>query len=339
MTMLGSRMLPGPAPSGWYVVALSSELATGARLTVPFFGGEAVAFRTAGGSAVVTRPFCPHLGAHLGHSGRVEGEVIRCSFHGFRFDADGQCISAYAQGRPPPKCRLPLFPTRERNGQILAFVHPEGAAPTWEVPELDAAGYRPALFRAWNIAGHPQETSENSVDIGHFAVVHGYERVGALEPMVADGALLRGSYTMLRRRSGFSRPVSANFTVQVWGLGYSVVDVHVPEHDLRTRHFVFATPAQEGRICLRIGLALKHVARKAAVHPLAVLTPRAVLEPLLERVAFRGYAADVKQDFAIWEKKTYLPRPSLAEGDGPVGLYRRWARQFYGSPSGASGAD
>jgi hypothetical protein len=221
-----------------------------------------------------------------------------------------------------------VFPTQERNGQILAYYHPRGAAPTWKVPEIDGEGYRAPLYQAWNIAGHPQETSENSVDLGHFAVIHGYDEVRAVDPMVADGPMLRGKYAMRRRRSPWS-DLQTEFAVQVWGFGYSVVDVQVRGHGVATRQFVFATPAEEGRVELRIGLALKRVASKSAIHPLATLAPRFVLEPVIERLAFLAYRADVKQDFRIWEKKTFLSRPALADGDGPVGLYRKWARQFY----------
>ena len=194
------RLLPPPHPRGWYVVALSTDLRPGARVTRTFFGADAVVFRTEGGRAVVTRPFCPHMGAHLGHSGRVQGETLRCAFHGFRFDINGHCVAAYPGARPPPKCQLGVFPSRERNGHVLAYYDPEGAPPTWEVPVLESEGYRPALHRAWNLAGHPQETTENSVDIGHFSVLHGYDRVEALEPVVTEGPLLRGRYTMHRRR-------------------------------------------------------------------------------------------------------------------------------------------
>jgi hypothetical protein len=221
-----------------------------------------------------------------------------------------------------------VFPTRERNGKILAYYHPRGAAPSWEVPELDAEGYRAPLFQTWNIAGHPQETSENSVDVGHFAVVHGYDEVTTVEPMVADGPVLRGRYAMRRRRSRLS-DVKAEFLVQVWGFGYSVVDVQVQSHGICIRQYVLATPAEEGRIELRIGLTLKRVASKSAVHPLAALAPRFVLETMVEKLIFRAYRADVEQDFRIWEEKTFLARPALADGDGPVGLYRKWARQFY----------
>jgi hypothetical protein len=41
---------------------------------------------------------------------------------------------------------------------------------------------------------------------------------------------------------------------------------------------------------------------------------------------------DLLQDFPVWENKAYLERPRLAEGDGPIMRYRRWARQFYTLP-------
>jgi nitrite reductase/ring-hydroxylating ferredoxin subunit len=323
------RVQPDAHPAGWYVVAFSSELACGQQLTRSFFGGEVVVFRTQSGRASVTQPFCPHLGAHLGHGGVVEGETLRCPFHGFRFDADGTCVAGYPAAKVPKRCQLSLYPSREKNGQVLVFFHPQGLAPTWEVPDLDLTGFRPLRSTTWRFAGHPQETSENSVDIGHFAVVHGYDRVDSIVPIATHGPLLSGSYRLHRRRGGFSKALSADVAIQVWGLGYSVVEVYVAEHDLRIRTFVFPTPVQDGQIDLRIALSLRTIASKRALHPLATLAPRKLLEPIIERAAFYAYAADVRQDFDIWTNKTYLVRPGLADGDGPVGLYRKWVRQFY----------
>ena len=45
--------------------------------------------------------------------------------------------------------------------------------------------------------------------------------------------------------------------------------------------------------------------------------------------AFRGLFNDVQQDIPFWEKKQYLDQPALAEGDGPIPVYRRWCKQFY----------
>jgi nitrite reductase/ring-hydroxylating ferredoxin subunit len=322
-------------PAGWYAVAFSSELARGAVLTRRFVGSEVVVYRTASGRAVVTRPFCPHLGAHLGHGGSVEGETLRCPFHGFRFDADGACVAAYPGKKVPPKCQLPVLPVREKNGLVLVFFHPDGAAPAWEVPDLDPTGFRPLQFATFDLAGHPQETTENSVDLGHFSVVHGYEDAAPLSPIVTEGPMLHGRYKMRRRRGGVSKAIDADFALWAWGLGYSIVEAHVPQHDLVLRHFVLATPSSPGRVDLRIALSLRRIASRRALHPLAVLAPSRLLEWVLERVAMRAYAADVRQDFDMWNHKTMLERPALADGDGPVGLYRKWARQFYAADAGA----
>ena len=45
---------------------------------------------------------------------------------------------------------------------------------------------------------------------------------------------------------------------------------------------------------------------------------------------------DVRQDELIWKHKANIGRPMLAEGDGPIGPYRRWAQQFHGMTAGAT---
>ncbi|MGW6536482.1 hypothetical protein ACWGBV_14385 [Streptomyces sp. NPDC055051] len=50
---------------------------------------------------------------------------------------------------------------------------------------------------------------------------------------------------------------------------------------------------------------------------------------LLAGVMFRGSCAFVSQDFPVWSTKRYVSPPRLARGDGPIGPFRHWARQFY----------
>jgi hypothetical protein len=57
-----------------------------------------------------------------------------------------------------------------------------------------------------------------------------------------------------------------------------------------------------------------------------------VLTSVIARVIHHGLVRDTKQDIRIWERKRYLARPALAEGDGPIGKYRIWAPQFYYEP-------
>jgi hypothetical protein len=35
-----------------------------------------------------------------------------------------------------------------------------------------------------------------------------------------------------------------------------------------------------------------------------------------------------EKDIPIWENKCYRPNPPLCDGDGPIGAFRRWCRQF-----------
>ena len=97
---------------------------------------DLVLYRGESGAARVLDAYCPHLGANIGRGGKVEGDTIRCPFHGWRFGADGACVEVpYAQ-RIPPKARLAGYPLIERNGAIWVWRHAEGKPPDWDVPEI-----------------------------------------------------------------------------------------------------------------------------------------------------------------------------------------------------------
>jgi len=108
-------------PSGWYAVAYSHELPRGGVLARHYFGRELAVFRTASGQAGVLDALCPHMGAHLGHGSRVDGEALRCSMHGFRYDVAGTCVSTPYAPKVPPAARAGAFPVRERNGAVLVW--------------------------------------------------------------------------------------------------------------------------------------------------------------------------------------------------------------------------
>ena len=47
----------------------------------------------------------------------------------------------------------------------------------------------------------------------------------------------------------------------------------------------------------------------------------------------KAFVAEVsrqlEEDIPIWENKIYLDRPALCDGDGPIGSFRKWCKQFY----------
>ncbi|MFJ3216482.1 Rieske 2Fe-2S domain-containing protein [Kitasatospora sp. NPDC086801] len=66
-----------PYPDGWFALAASHELKAGKVLTRRLMGEDVVLYRTASGAMRAVRPYCPHLGAHLGHGATAQGDNLR----------------------------------------------------------------------------------------------------------------------------------------------------------------------------------------------------------------------------------------------------------------------
>lgn len=319
-------------PSGWFMLALSSELPRGKVLRKRLAGRDVVLFRTESGQAAAVDPYCPHMGAHLGHGGCVKGETLVCPFHAFRFGTDGKCVATAYGTPPPPKLRAATHPVNETHGLVMVWYGSAGEAPTFEIPDVDTDGWHGPLTETYAMRGHPQETSENSVDMGHLGVVHGYRDVKILRELRCEPGHLSVKYSMVRpyfQEVTMLGDVYAEFFIHVYGLGYSRVEVEVPRFGLRTRHLVFATPTDREKMELRIGFAHRGLERPKALPSALAALPMGALHRLMLVGGMKAFAHDVGQDFDIWNHKTYVHPPQLAVGDGPIGSYRRWAKQFY----------
>lgn len=324
-----------PIPSGWFCLGAASDFARAAVTTRRLCGREIVVFHTDDGRLAALDAHCPHLGAHLGKGGRVEGDTIRCPFHGFCFDSSGTCTKTAYGSHPPRNLRARAYPILVLHGIALAYFHPRGIEPSWRPEGADMEGWPPFRMHRWTLRGHPQETTENAVDVGHFGVVHGYKRFHERAPLKTSGPHLFVGY-------GFQRPIRLlgrelafheAIDVHVWGLGYSRVHVTDLSWGLDLRLLVLATPLDADHIELRIGLSLRDFRESPRLPASLRHLPRAMTDRLLARALLRAYRNEVEQDLQIWTHKRYVDPPVLATGDGPVGLYRRWVKQFYEDPS------
>lgn len=322
-----------PFPDGWYALGLADDLTASTLWSRTFAGQEVVAFRDPNGAPAVVGAYCPHLGAHMGHGGCVKEGTVECPFHAFRFDRDGQCVATGYGTKPPPKAVVDTWTVLERNGLILVWHANDGAPPEWEPPALDWEGWSPLKHHALDLISHPQETTENSVDTGHLTVVHGYSNVAILDPLEVNGPHLTSRYTMTRHNPWVPAlpPVVSAFRVHVWGLGYSFVDIHIETFDVHFRLFILSTPRDGERVDLRVALSVREDFNANNIVPGLGLVPRSWLAKLLRSQTLKGVVNDVQQDFDMWQNKIYVDRPALAQGDGPVGPYRRYCRQFYPS--------
>jgi 5,5'-dehydrodivanillate O-demethylase len=121
-----TRVGPG-APLGevlrrfWQPVGLS-ELVTAKPQRMKVLGEELLLYRGASGKAVMTQLRCAHRSLALDH-GRVEGDSIRCPYHGWLYDAQGQCLEQPAEPEGSgfkEKVRLKACPTQEISGLVFA---------------------------------------------------------------------------------------------------------------------------------------------------------------------------------------------------------------------------
>jgi nitrite reductase/ring-hydroxylating ferredoxin subunit len=303
-----------PFPTSWYAVSTTADLKPGQLQPLQLFGERLVLFRTQSGQVGLLFATCPHLGADLS-KGTVCGEAVRCPFHRFEFNTDGQCTGTAYAGPPPKQATTRTLPVRERNGLILAWWDAHGHEPSWEVPVHDSAGWSSMKTATFQFHGHPQEISENSVDMGHFSTIHGFTDVEMIERVKMEGAHLQATYGFVHHLGPVSFKVK--FTAHVWGLGYSYVDTLILSTGIRTRLWVLPVPMADGQLTLRLGTAAHNYRL-----PLG-------LSEVVARVARRLLCRDAGQDIPIWESRAHVVRPALAKDDGPVGPYRHWTRQFY----------
>ena len=187
----GKGHLPSPFPEGWYFVASRQEILKAGILAKTWLGKNIVAWCDE--SVCVAEAYCPHLGSYLGPEAGacLRGGRLVCPFHGFQYDTTGQCVATpYAD--PPKTARLQTFETKEIAGLIFAWWGIGGRPPQWTLPaeHVEQAGWSSIRVRTMRFPGHPQDTTENSVDLGHLRYVHGYDSVNRVGRILVDGPYL-----------------------------------------------------------------------------------------------------------------------------------------------------
>jgi phthalate 4,5-dioxygenase len=123
----------------WIPVLLSEELPEkdGSPVRVRLLGENLVAFRQTSGKIGLVDEWCPHRRASL-YWGRNEEEGIRCVYHGWKFNSDGQCVDQPNEpetSRFKDKVKITAYPTWEGGGVVWVYMGPRELQPP--VPEYE----------------------------------------------------------------------------------------------------------------------------------------------------------------------------------------------------------
>jgi 5,5'-dehydrodivanillate O-demethylase len=158
----------------WHPVGCS-ELVTAKPRPVKVLGEELVLYRGASGKPVLMARRCAHRSLALDY-GRVEGDCLRCPYHGWLYDKTGQCLEQPAEPEGSgfkDKVRLTSYPVQEVSGLVFGYLGPAPAPvlPLYDVLRMEE-GAKGVQIR--NVSANWLNHVENIVDISHLAWLHGH---------------------------------------------------------------------------------------------------------------------------------------------------------------------
>jgi len=197
----------------------------------------------------------------------------------------------------------------ERDGFI--FLYHGNPEKMHKLPHLAKDGWRPYRMFSIKLKSHPQETSENFVDICHLSAVH----------HVPNASMDTNSFNSEILSFNYTSKTSVKVSSHVFGLGYSFTEIQLPLLKTKIGLLSSACPIDETFLVSRTLFFLKIAAPPSFFQKLFL--------PILSYVMFKTLCRFITQDAVIWNHKKYLARPILTPNDGPILLFRKWARRFY----------
>jgi 5,5'-dehydrodivanillate O-demethylase len=150
---------------------------------------EFTLYRGASGAPHLVGNRCAHRGTQLS-AGWVEGECIRCFYHGWKYDGAGQCVEQPAEAEGfASKVRISSYPVKEYLGLIFAHLGEGEAPPLPRYPRLEDPNSSldvAALRRICNYFNN----IENSLDNAHVRFVHRRHRDAAQDHVVLGDPII-----------------------------------------------------------------------------------------------------------------------------------------------------
>jgi 5,5'-dehydrodivanillate O-demethylase len=158
----------------WQPVGLSRDYDPGKARRIKILGTHFTLYRGQDGGMRLTQDRCPHRGTSLAY-GWVEGDSIRCRYHGWKFDGAGQGEEFPAETATyAARLCLKTFPTHEYLGLVFGYFG-EGEPPVfWEFPELEDESRGELLAQEVMLPYNYFQRVENDHDEVHAHYTHNF---------------------------------------------------------------------------------------------------------------------------------------------------------------------
>lgn len=164
----------------WYCAALSAEIGA-TPLARIFLNEPVVMYRKTDGTPVALENRCCHRRAPLS-KGKVEGDNLRCGYHGLLYEPGGRAIWAPGQDKLPAGAQVKSYPLCEKHGWLWIWMGDRALADPKTAPAFhwyDApgwAGYGACL----DVKANYLLLVDNLLDLSHLAFLH-IKTIGAAD--------------------------------------------------------------------------------------------------------------------------------------------------------------
>lgn len=187
----------GDAPMGqlmrrhWTPVCMIEEVADadGTPLLVEVLGERYVAFRDTKGRVGLLDELCPHRRASL-VLGRNEECGLRCLYHGWKMDVDGNVLAMSSEPEGSPlmdKVKHRAYPVREWGGFVWAWLGAAEDAPEFEPPAFAPDEDTQVSILKIRVPANWAQIHEGQIDSAHSSSLHSSDMVPArVEGAAAD---------------------------------------------------------------------------------------------------------------------------------------------------------
>jgi phenylpropionate dioxygenase-like ring-hydroxylating dioxygenase large terminal subunit len=156
----------------WYVAAWSHEVQT-ELFSRTILNTPIVLYRDSRGQMVALDDRCCHRTAPLS-LGRIEGDCVRCMYHGLKFDPSGKCIEIPMQEKIPSNAKVRSYPVIERSNWIWIWMGDSAKVDESLIPDthwVDDPAWRSKPGYMLHHSNYMQ-VADNLCDFSHLSFVH-----------------------------------------------------------------------------------------------------------------------------------------------------------------------